>query len=192
MTRGIALWKPNKNVNGGSGPNGADKKSYRKNSNPFPIYNKVNHRQSHSSGGSNYRSGSSSSQMNYNKSSSYPNFPSSSNMGGHQQHRHSVSNLITITPSQTTASITTPSASMGQHHAAATAGLFPSTNKTIFRNSPHTVTTMSNATNTSSEQPNYQRSSSSGEDSTGSALRQYVDYNGMEYLCMKMTEQAIN
>lgn len=52
----------------------------------------------------------------YNKSSSYPNFNSSGGIqhGSHHHsyHRHSASNLITITPSQTTATIvTTPSAS---------------------------------------------------------------------------------
>lgn len=69
---------------------------------------------------------SSSTTPGYNKSSSYPNFSSNGMHPGshhHSYHRHSVSNLITITPSQTTASIvTTPSTShLHQSHKSTTA-----------------------------------------------------------------------
>lgn len=102
----------------------------------------------------------------YNKSSSYPNFNSSGSIqhGNHHHsyHRHSVSNLITITPSQTTASIvTTPSASHLHHHqhktASTTINFIPSNTKPAISTSqlPHqqatTTLTMTIGGSTSSK-----------------------------------------
>lgn len=108
---------------------GSDSKTHRKNSNPMSNFTSmppqstgncctVSSKQSKSSYGStNYYPPST---TGYNKSSSYPNFNSSGGIQHgsqhHSYHRHSVSNLITITPSQTTASIVTTPSTLHLHH----------------------------------------------------------------------------
>lgn len=93
----------------------------------------------------------------YNKSSSYPNFNSSGGIqhGSHHHsyHRHSVSNLITITPSQTTASIvTTPSASHLHHHAKSIATTISSSaagiNSKLSQNNNNNFTSNANLSST--------------------------------------------
>lgn len=241
---------------------GHDSKSHRKNSNPMPNFNfnssqqhqPQSHQQSNSQMNQNKQTysissntystspSSSSSVMCYNKSSSFPNFNSNGNMSGHHfshnntYHRHSVSNLITITPSQTTSTIVTPSAPISHKQpknqqqqnpidllpAAVTTkttcssiqSLRPVSNSVGINNSNNnsnnnngnptsitaSVTVAAVTTNASKLNPyNNARSSSSGSASSTSNgkhvnTRNTVgDINSrLEFLCLQMTEQAIN
>lgn len=163
---------------------------------------------------SNYHSTNSSG---YNKSSSYPNFSSSTNMQHgsqhHSYHRHSVSNLITITPSQTTESIVTPSAPIAQQKSANCIGLMSSVTKTTAsavasshnKNSHTSMTKHSqnnNNNNISILNHNNSQHHNMGLRSNSIALtgskhshtkNVIGDINSrLEFLCLQMTEQAIN
>lgn len=179
---------------------GNDIKTHRKNSNPMSNFNFVAmQQQSNTTNGkqnkqiypipnnNNYHT---TSTTCYNKSSSYPNFNSSGNTQHgnqhHSYHRHSVSNLITITPSQTTASIVTPSAGLTQHQQQKPTncvGLSPAISKT----SSAAIATKLNQNTTNG------RSSSTGGSKQILTKNVIGDINSrLEFLCLQMTEQAIN
>lgn len=190
-----------------SGSNAGDHKSYRKNSNPLPMghhQSKLN-RLTNSTFVPKYHNGASNiHQMGYNKSSSYPNFPSNSNIGGppSNYHRHSVSNLITIKPNpsavassigmQSVSSSAVQSGIIGQHSHPSLLGtnmLSTSGNssKNISAGSSTTYDSGSRATAYDHLPHSGQRSKSSGAVETSNYSEIY-----MHQLCMQMTQQAID
>lgn len=177
-----------------------DHRTHRKNSNPLPTGHQP--KISRHSAFNKYHNTASTNQI-YNKSSSYPNFPSNTNVCGPQTnyHRHSVSNLITIKPSQTGAM-----PSNTNHHnftaanllstastkACGTASLYDTGSlKATFDLLPHVGVGQQSHHHQHNQHHQSQRSSSSGAD-IGSS-RHVGDINKrLESLCLKMTEQAIN
>lgn len=163
----------------------------------------------------------------YNKSSSYPNFSSNSSSGSstgsinnnqqyinvsgqtpnqphHSYHRHSISNLITITPSITTPSIVTPTARMTQHHKISNCIGLHSTmvNGTAKSKSPSLTssTILPQISYCSFDTPvsSIGRSSSTGssiyskQTTNKHLLGDISPYRDLESLSLQMTEQAIN
>lgn len=193
--------KPGNNI---CSSNTIDHRMHRKNSNPLPTGHQQKNPRYYAYN-TKYHSTTPVNQIN-NKSSSYPNFQS--NACGPPQtnyHRNSISNLITIKPSQSGAM---PSNTNHQH--LATGNLFSTTSaktcgtistacslydtaslKTRFDLLPHVGISQQSHHHQSHHHHQSQRSSSSGAD-IGSN-RQVGDINrGLEFLCLKMTEQAIN
>lgn len=237
----VYRWNPGSKAHKG----GHDNKTHRKNSNPMQNFNfnasqqqqqqhqsqqqtnnQMNqNKQNYSITPNNYSTSPSSVQACYNKSSSFPNFSSNGNMsGGHHfnhnntYHRHSVSNLITITPSQTTATIVTPSAPISHKqpkNQPNSIDLLPSSvtkttcsamqsMRSIPSNGLNSTTTVittlpppSTTTNASKLNQYNARSSSSGGNGSNakhlSTKNTVGDINSrLEFLCLQMTEQAIN
>lgn len=192
---------------------GGDGKPIRKNSNPMINYNFSNNGVATSGNSSAvnkpsklaYSTPTSNSYSTtptgaYNKSSSYPNFNAPHGNQYHSYHRHSVSNLITITPTQPTASLLTQSAPISHQPQKSTncVNLITSANQKATALQSSILTTAKNHQNNNNNTStvNNNKSASSARTAGGKQApnkNAIGDINSrLEFLCLQMTEQAIN